>query len=72
MGDIEELIIKKIMRGDNLGGYDIECAAIRAHIRQLEAKISEVYWYVENCDTVIADDLLIWHLDGIEPEKNNA
>ena len=37
--NVDEIIIKKIMRGDNLGGYDIECAAIRARIKQLEAEL---------------------------------
>ena len=36
---VDEIIIKKIMRGDNLGGYNIECAVIRGHIKQLEAKL---------------------------------
>lgn len=35
----DEIIIRKIIRGDVLGPYDGECAAIRKHIRQLEADI---------------------------------
>ena len=39
---VDEIIIKKIMSGDNLGGYDIECAAIRAHIKRLEAENAQL------------------------------
>lgn len=34
----QKLIIKKLMRGDVLGPYSEECAAIRFHIAELEAE----------------------------------
>jgi len=66
---VEEIIIKKIMRGDILGDYSIECSAIRDHIKQLEERIKEFETLIEEdgYDTALED--AVRKIDELEAEN---
>ena len=53
---VTELIIKKIMRGENLGNYHIECAAIREHIQQLEAENDRLIEAIHTLETMVKEE----------------